>query len=639
MNIKIKSLELKNFKGIKVIKIDFGENTNIYGTNASGKTTLEDAFMWGLFGKDSQGNADFNIKTLDIEGNVINGIDHTVAIILSVDGKDIKLTRTLKEKWTKKRGLADKVFEGNTTIYEIDDVPVPLKEYKEKVDSILKEDMFKLVTNPAYFPSLSWIDQRRIVFDVIGNLDNENVINYNDKLKPLENLLDDGAEDFIKKVKAKITKIKSQLKSIPERIDECNNSIVDINCDELISRKTKVENRIGALEDEIEGIRANNNIFNSKSKELYNTRMEYENAKIRSMQNIDAPKRKIQSEIQDIEHDIEDLRRKINSTEKHIFDLNKIGEDLTKERNKLREHFDEVSSKEFAFDTNLVCPTCGKEYTEEEKDEIYNKEAGNFDTKKAKELDSIRNKGIRLNVEIKSKKNSIESLELEIHEIKKKINSLNNLLEVKKESLNNITPVAAVVGNEKEFKAKIAKLGKEIESITSGDNTNLKSERKELKIELEKINKELASKDHNERMKNRIEELKEEERELSNQVAELEGQQYLGEEFVKTKIELLESELNKKFGDVKFVLFKPLNNGGLDEKCEISVGGVPYKDLNNAMKINSGIKVINVLCEHYGINAPIWIDNAESVNKIVDTNSQIIKLVVSEDKKLKVEVK
>ncbi len=40
MKIFLKKLELKNFKGVKELKIDFGTITRIDGDNGTGKTTI-----------------------------------------------------------------------------------------------------------------------------------------------------------------------------------------------------------------------------------------------------------------------------------------------------------------------------------------------------------------------------------------------------------------------------------------------------------------------------------------------------------------------------------------------------------------------------------------------------------------------
>ncbi|MBO0558966.1 hypothetical protein EXQ37_03785 [Clostridium botulinum] len=154
------------------------------------------------------------------------------------------------------------------------------------------------------------------------------------------------------------------------------------------------------------------------------------------------------------------------------------------------------------------------------------------------------------------------------------------------------------------------------------------------------IDKLLATEEINNKNKNRIAELEDLEKELSSKIAKLEGQEILAEEFIRTKVELLEEKVNSKFKYVKFKMFKDQINGGLEECCEPLVGGVPFtSNLNTAAKINAGIDIINTLSRFYGVRAPIFIDNRESVNKLIETDSQIINLFVSEDKELRIENK
>jgi hypothetical protein len=113
---------------------------------------------------------------------------------------------------------------------------------------------------------------------------------------------------------------------------------------------------------------------------------------------------------------------------------------------------------------------------------------------------------------------------------------------------------------------------------------------------------------------------------------------FLTEEFTRTKVSALESKINNKFKYARFRLFEEQLNGGLNDVCTTLFDGVPYDGgLNNAARINVGLDIINTLSEHYGFSAPIFIDNAESVTQLIDTDAQIIRLVVSEaDKKLRV---
>jgi AAA15 family ATPase/GTPase len=49
--IQIKKMVLTNFKGLRNQEVIFDKNTNIYGDNGTGKTTLFDAFTWMLLAR------------------------------------------------------------------------------------------------------------------------------------------------------------------------------------------------------------------------------------------------------------------------------------------------------------------------------------------------------------------------------------------------------------------------------------------------------------------------------------------------------------------------------------------------------------------------------------------------------------
>ena len=134
MEIKIFNLKLKNFKGIKELEVVFnGQNTNIYGRNATGKTTIFDAFKWLFFDKDSNDKKDFNIKTLDQNNKPIHFLEHEVEATLLIDGQDMTFKKVFQEKWVKKRGQSEQEFSGHETNYWIDEVPVKKKDYEEKM--------------------------------------------------------------------------------------------------------------------------------------------------------------------------------------------------------------------------------------------------------------------------------------------------------------------------------------------------------------------------------------------------------------------------------------------------------------------------------------------------------------------------
>ena len=81
-------------------------------------------------------------------------------------------------------------------------------------------------------------------------------------------------------------------------------------------------------------------------------------------------------------------------------------------------------------------------------------------------------------------------------------------------------------------------------------------------------------------------------------------------------------------------MFEQQINGGETPTCVGTVNGVPYPDLNTAMKINAGMDIINTLSEANNVYAPIFIDGRESINQLAECQSQIINLIVTKDKQL-----
>ena len=655
MNIFLKKLELKNFKGVKELQIDFGSVTRISGDNGTGKTTIMDSFMWLLFGKDSKDRKDYKIKTINEDGEEIHGLEHSVFGELDVDGTLIKLQRTYKERWTKQKGQAKSELKGHTTDYLINDVPAAMKEYNEKVNNILADNTFKLITNPLYFTSLDWKKQREILLEIIGDVDTENVINYNKSLKPLEKLLgSDDVETLRKQVKAKITKIKEQIKAIPNRIDECNLQISKEDFEVLEEEKK-------SLKVEMENI---NSLINDKSKvneeklklqdQLYKLKNEYSDKLNQARNILNAPLKELQSKLRNNAYSIQDIELEIERVERKIFKANEgIGFseesilEKEKEQDNLRKRFKEEKAKTFEFDEDAkYCPTCMREYDSERLDEIREDYIEKFESYKNTVINKIRNKGKalgelieKIKLTIEEDKKLIDKHNSDLTELKSKLENLKTEGKTLEEKLSkcNISNEVTFEGKE-DLENKISLITREIESVSADNNLELKAKYNSLAYKLDEINAQLGKKFNNEKLALRIKELEKEEKDLAITQAELEGQDFLCEEFIRTKVELLEGNINRKFKGLTFKLFDQQINGGLTETCEALIDGVPFTAANTASQINAGLQIINTLCEHYDVTAPIFVDNAESVNNLEVCNSQLIKLIVTLDKKLRVEV-
>lgn len=654
MKIKLIKMVIKNFKGIKELILNFGDISTIYGENGTGKSTLFDAYIYGLFGKDSHDRSDFEIQTLDSNNNIIHGLEHSVTLVLEVDGREKTFKRTLKERWVKPNGKAEKELKGCTTNFEIDEIPVKLKEYQAAINEMIDENLFKMVTNPLYFSNLNWTKQREILLDIIGDISEENVINYNKNLRPLETLLTDGIENFNKRVKASIAKLKEEVKSIPARVDECNNNIKIIDFDALELRKIEIQRSINNLDEQIADSSKANEEKLKLQDELFRVKEELSKKRNEAVKNANKPLQEIESKIYKVKSELQELNFKIKTTERNRDNFRNTNlaqekdiEALKERKQKLLDKYHDLERQVFVFDeTEMICKCCGRAFEIEKIEEIKVNAEKLFNDNKISNINSVKASGLELKANIEKAelllakdKEEVNKLTDEILELESKKFVLEQNLEelgYQKQKINCIEPV---IEGEEELKAQIIQIQVQIDQFKSNDNTELKNKKKVLHDELEEINITLGKKDVNEDLRKRMEELNQEEKDLQIRIAELEGQQFLGEEFIRTKVELLESSINKKFkGAVTFKLFENQVNGGLKETCEALIDGVPFSNANTASRINAGLSIINVLCEHYGISAPVFIDNAEAVNEIGYTDSQLIKLVVSLNKELKAEV-
>lgn len=654
MNIILKKLALKNFKGIKDLEINFGKVTSISGKNATGKTTIVDAFTWLLFGKDSKDRTTFNIKTLDENGEELHGLEHSVTGVLEVDGQVITLQRLYKEKWTKQRGQAQAELKGHTTEYFINEVPSSMKEYQSRVNAIFEESKFKLVTSPLYFTNLKWQDQRKILLEIIGDIDEETVINYNSKLEPLRTLITDGIDNLSKVVKAKISKLKEQVKSIPFRIDECNNSIVDADFDALEFRKRGIQTGINSIDETIADKSKANEKKLELSNRIYGLKQEYQEKYNQAKSKINEPKIKLQNQLRDLEYTLQDQEREFRDLERTRGQIEKAISDgdtsiskYEKQMQSLRETFKIENGKTLEIDERqFMCPTCKREFGAEDIESKKAELLSNFEDNKKEQLKLIQTRGKGLSklvddiraIQVKDKE-KLGGIEYSVQDAIKKINETKEEINQVSIQLANYTTPEVNFNGMKELQNEIESLEKEMESIAVDNNLELKARKESLQREMDQVNKELAAKDNNEKLKERIKELQTEEKSLGAQIAQFEGQQFLCEEFIRTKVELLEDSINKKFnGAIAFKLFNQQINGGLNECCEALIDGVPFSNANTASQINAGLSIVNTLCQHFDVQAPIFIDNAESVNHIGNTDSQLIKLIVSLDNSLKVEV-
>lgn len=601
MQIKIKSLKLENFKGIKDLKIDFKDTTNIYGDNAVGKTTIFDAYSWLLWDKDSLNRKDFAIKPYNKNGAEVHNLESVVEGNFSFDDTDLNLKKIYKEVWTKKRGSTQAEFTGHTTDYYINSVPVKKKEYNERIESVLSEDNFNLLSNPLYFNQILDKNKRReVILGLIEEVKPEDIIAKNKDLEDLD--LETHTVDELKKIaKDSAKKINKDIDSIPARIDELDKSkIHDIDFDALEFRKKTINPAIKEIDEKLadaskmaEGMTEITEIITALQKEKSEIAEKYQNKCLEiNLKNKNVLLEKKQDKLA-----LEEAKKNLESLK-----------DLVE---KSREEWQEVYKEQ--YQGVFKCPTCGQDLLQDQ----IKKTMANFNKKKSEKLESIEEKAKDLKIKIEE----CEKL-IAIYEVK----------EYKKEGLP-IGPIRL-----KEIDQEINEFRAKLSDFSLDNKKDLLKKKDALNADLEEINKKLSLQGQNEKIDERIKELEKQEKELAKAYEKQQRIIYLCEEYTKVYVGLVSDKINDSFNLVKFKLFENQINGGITETCEVTFEGVPYSDLNNAAKINAGLDVINTLSDKLDLKVPIFIDNAESVNELIKTDTQLVRLVVSKDKELKTEV-
>ncbi|MEI7492320.1 MAG: AAA family ATPase [Bacteroidota bacterium] len=644
MKIHLHKLILTNFKGIRELAIEFGAVTNIHGENGTGKSTIFDAFTWLLFGKDSRDAKDFNIKTLDETGRAIPMLEHSVEGILSADGISMNLKRIYQEKWTRRRGAEQSELTGHETLFWWNGVPLQAGEYKSKIDGLINEGLFKLLTSALYFNTMKWQDRRQVLILIAGEISDKEVLGKMDKaqVKDITAILNSGKglADFRKEIVVRKKKLGDELKTIPSRIDEVTKGLpepvdfaavrVDISRKQaaLLDVENTITDQVTAYKQKAEEIQAiQNQVF--KLRETMNSMQFEEKSRLQKARNEQLLR------LNDLKQKHSAFSRQLKD-EQHALDvLIQSKSSIESEINELRAEWTAVSMAELVFkEDEFVCPLCKRELDPESIAEKSAQMIQAFTENNSKRLADITSRGRRLSVTFGEITADVETTNAKIHKLSASLESLSKQLSESETLPAPRDPDPDSIPQIVEIRQQIAKLELQILETPKLNLESLKQQKSRLQSQIYNLQVTLGHLDVIKRGKTRINELLALEKSLASQISNLEKQEFAMDAYTRSRMDMVEARVNGKFSLVKFRMFNTLINGGIEEACDCMVQGVPYADVNSAGKIQAGIDIINTLSKHYNITAPIWIDNRESVNIIPSTQSQLINLIVSTDKTL-----
>ena len=633
--MKLTKLELLNFKGLKAFKINFNGDVIIRGDNATGKTTVFDSVCWLLFGKDSLDRADFEIKTLD-GGEPIHKVNHEVTGTFTLDeGGTVELKRVYREKYSSPRG-GEVTMTGHTTDYFVDGVPKKEKEYKEIVNSLVDENIFKLITNPLYFnETYSWQNRRKLLLEMCGDISDEDVIAEYSELKALTDILSGHSVDDHRKVVAvKKAAINKELDMIPVRIDEAlrGKPTIDTPRDVLIQEISLATTTIETLEAD-KALLVNGHAVVDTRAELRDVQrrlmdreselqMEYKKQSALKLNEYDM----VVSELNNLSSKVESTKHRLDTSNRDIQRIESVIDELMHQRQ-------QVNEDAFVMDIDEACPTCGQKLPAEQIQAAREKAETKFNLRKSKQLEELNQ--------------SIELKQQDIENIKKRdaglepVETLEALIKAKELVKQTITDeigqlTAPVLDDDSiyaDLKAEEFMLQMKLDESNTDHSEEIADIDKRIATTKEhrfNLETELNKYEEAKRIDARVAELESQQAELAAEKSKLDEASYLMEEFIKSKVNMLEDVINSRFKLARFKMFNVMLNGNVEECCETTYKGVPYRSMNNAARINVGLDIINALTSYFKVNAPVFIDNAEAVTEFVPVNSQTIKLIVDE---------
>jgi chromosome segregation ATPase len=319
---------------------------------------------------------------------------------------------------------------------------------------------------------------------------------------------------------------------------------------------------------------------------------------------------------------------------------NKVADSLEKahnaevEYNDLGEQFAKIKAQTFDESQN-ICQYCGQELPENRKEENRKRFINEQERQKA----LINTKAIGVRDTMRQAKDDAQVADARMKEYNAAVIDAEKKIAVMEQSESKLSKEISVTGTEeyKKLTADMESIQKQIDEYNElvSKRDIEKASIREKKDELRNVRNQIAVALNNANINARISALRMELKDVGQKIADSDKLIYVLENYVK----FLADKINDRFEGLEFKLFETQINGGVKETCTITYNGVPYSDLNSGHRIVVGLKIIKTLQKLYDTAAPVFTDNAETLNdfNMPDMDCQVIALRVSDNKTLAVQ--
>jgi DNA repair exonuclease SbcCD ATPase subunit len=634
MKLVLKTLHLKNFKGVKDRTVKFDGNTRVLGENAAGKSTLADSWYW-LW-------ADCNTALVKNPPVTPIGMEECVSRVeaeLEIDGKPLSIAKNQKYK---SKEVDGKITTSVTNTYEINSVE---KSYKDFVSDLIERwipmDSFLIFSHPAAFTADTSKQgrekQRALLFKMCEGITDSDIAEKMDGIDELKELFDTYKLEEIEQMQ------KSTLKKIKDTVG-VDNAIINARIEEVISQKSTLDAKVleeqkANYEAEIE--RIDNELsgdMTDKIQHISEIRMQREKMRNKAQQTLNEKKSELDRKLREAALRKDDNRQAIAIQDNEIVRLETIikaeKEDLEKQRKLYKAEQDSVMDDDLS-----VCPVCKREFDAEKLSEI----KAEFEENKAKRLKLIKSTGDKLKAEIKDNEVELKAHQTTKAELEKTTEVYQKIVDDMRKKIDAL-PETADMSSNKVYQ----RLCKEIEEFDSNvkDQSHIKELKSQRNVNQQMLNQvvaELGSLDRNKELDEHVKELREERKQAEIKRANAEKILDEVERFKKVKNDCLSEEINKHFKVAQFRLFKTLKNGSIEDACDVLIDGKEINSqVNQASQIRAKLDIIRGLSDYFETWMPVFIDDfslfTSKTEKEIVMDNQLIKLCATDGvKELKVE--
>lgn len=651
MKIKLETLTLENYKKFEApVTFDFYDRTKISGKNEEGKSTLENAYMEILTGKEVDGTQPDGIRPCGTDSKDLNRADVIREVVLDIDGKETTIRKITKQKWRKPHGQTEEVLDGNTVSYEIDGFPYAPKKFEEYMKELADPEVLLMCSNPNPFLSIlkkSTADARKVL-EKLSGFSLEEFLAKNPQYTEVSDLTKGhSVEDTMKKLRKQLNEQKKNLtqKDTELKYEQTRDSGVQIETSHLELAKGEWREKIAEVDRKEQALDEAVKAYDAANSEILSLKSKLNEIANNAGAGLREQRSKLDHKISDLNIQKKGYANDLKMAEMDLTHSTKGIDIHSKERNRLLSEWEKEKSKQFSFDCSDVCQISGIvcEFIRNKNDSEREEEKNKFLQKQKERIDEIESLGEKESEYLKIDENAKKEAMEKIKEVKEQIDRVSYEIEKLCRELDKL-PKEVDLSSNAEYQELFEQIKEKELSLSAMDNgtvkrVELRKLRNQYMEEISKLDAQIQKSIADEEQKERkLTKLKEEFDNQKQAVADIERNIDILNQFSIEKNAALEKKINTFMDGFKFEFLAFTNDGNPYEVCKLVRKGIKYSDLNYSDRLLVETAMVRGFQKMNNLDFPIWIDNSESINddRIPELDTQMIVLKVT-DNELKVE--